>query len=164
VAQQRDRGQQVPGADAGPDLTGRGGRVEQRAQGRFELLVEVAGQGVKGRIAGVQGRGQAPFGRQELGVLTQPARQRRGPRLARGRRRRRGAGVDPALQHGHHQVRALREVPVQRADPDAGQVSDLLRGRVHAGPGEHGPGRLEQGADVALCVSSHRPRPSPRLP
>jgi hypothetical protein len=29
-------------------------------------------------------------------------------------------------------VRALREVPVQRPDPDAGQIGDLLGGRVHA--------------------------------
>jgi hypothetical protein len=35
------------------------------------------------------------------------------------------------LENGLDQVRALREVPVQRADADAGQVGDLLRGRVH---------------------------------
>jgi hypothetical protein len=29
-------------------------------------------------------------------------------------------------------VRAPREVPVQRPDPDAGQIGDLLGGRVHA--------------------------------
>jgi hypothetical protein len=80
----------------------------------------------------VQRGGQATFGRQELGVLVQPGRQGGHSRFAGRGQRRVGAGVYPVLEHGHDQVRALREVPVQRADPDASQISDLLRGRVHS--------------------------------
>jgi hypothetical protein len=43
-----------------------------------------------------------------------------------------GAGVYLVLKHGLDEVRAQREVPVQRPDPDAGQVGYLLGGRVHA--------------------------------
>jgi hypothetical protein len=54
------------------------------------------------------------------------------------RRGRVGARIHSALEHGLDQVRALREVPVQRPDPDLGQIGDLLRGRVYAGRGEDG--------------------------
>src|SRR6202021_3673927 len=51
-----------------------------------------------------------------------------------------------------------REVPVQRPDPHAGQVGDLLGGRVHPRGSEDGLGRLEQGAEVALRVGAPPPR------
>ena len=94
---------------------------------------EVAGQGVERRIAGVKGRGESSLGREELGVPVEPHRECLSWLVRGGQRRGRvGAGIHLALEHGLDQVRALREVPVQRSDPDAGQVGDLLRGRVHA--------------------------------
>jgi hypothetical protein len=62
--------------------------------------------------------------------------------------------VDPAFHDGFDQIRTLREVPVQRADPYTGQVGDLLRRCVDAGGGEYGPRGLDQRADVALRVGA----------
>jgi hypothetical protein len=81
----------------------------------------------------VQGGGEPSFGREELGVLVQPQCERRGRLVGGGQLRGRvGAAVHPALEYGFDQVRALREVPVERADADPGQVGDFLGGCVHA--------------------------------
>src|SRR5271169_4076111 len=74
-AQQGDGAQQVPGADVGTDFTGRCRGVEQRAEGGFESLVEVAGLGVERRVARVKGGGQSSFGREELSVPAEPVRE-----------------------------------------------------------------------------------------
>jgi hypothetical protein len=65
-----------------------------------------------------------------------------------------GAGIDLALEHGDDQVRALGEVPLERADADAGKCGDLLRGRGDAGRPEGGLCRFEQSGGVALCVDT----------
>ena len=125
--------QEVPGADVGTDLASRCRGFEQRPESRSDSLVEVAGQGVERRIARVKGGGESSLGGEELGVPVEPLRECRPRLVRRGQRRGRvGAGIYLALKHGLDEVRALREVPVQGSDSDAGQVSDLLRGRVHA--------------------------------
>jgi hypothetical protein len=161
LAQLGDRVQEVVGADVVADHTlGRGG-VEQRGESGAEPLQKVAGQPGERRVARVQCRGETALGAEQLGEPVDPARERL-CRLERGsqHRARLGNGVDAGLHHGLHQVRALREVPVQRADPDTGQVGDLLRGRVHAGRVEDGPRGLQQRVDVALRVGA---APSRRL-
>jgi hypothetical protein len=125
--------QQVPGADVGTDFTSRRRGVEQRAESGCEPLEEVAGQGVERRVARVKGGGESSFGHEELGVPVEPLRECYSRLVRRGQRQGRvGAGIYLALKHGLDQVRAPREVPVQRSDSDAGQVGDLLGGRVHA--------------------------------
>ena len=160
-AQQGDGAQQVSGADVGTDFTGRCRGVEQRAEGGFESLEEVAGQGVERRVARVKGGGQSSLGREELGVPVERVRERPSRLVRCGQCRGRvGAGVYLVLEHGLDQVRALREMPVQRPDSDAGQVGDLLRGRVHARGAEDGLRRRKQGADVALRVGAQLARRS----
>jgi hypothetical protein len=81
----------------------------------------------------VKGCRESSFGRDELGVPVEPLRECYSWLVRCGQRRGRvGAGIHLALKHRLDQVRTLREVPVQRSDSDAGQISDLLRGRVHA--------------------------------
>jgi hypothetical protein len=65
----------------------------------------------------VQRCGESAFGRDQRGELVEPLREG-DPRLVPGgqRRGRVGAGVDLAFDHGLDQVRALREVPVERAE------------------------------------------------
>jgi hypothetical protein len=107
---------------------------EQRPEGGSESLHEVAGQGVERRVARVEGRGESSFGGEEPSVPVEPFREGVSGFVRRGQRRGRvGAGVHLPLEHGFDQVRALREVPVQRSDPDAGQVGDLLGGALLAG-------------------------------
>jgi hypothetical protein len=74
----------------------------------------------------VQRCGESALGREQLGEPVDPLDERF-RRLVPGAqlRARVGDGVDSALYHGFNQVRALREVPVQRADSDPGQVGDL---------------------------------------
>src|SRR5580693_6222793 len=132
-AQQGDGAKKVACADVGTDFTSRGRGFEQRSEGRRDSLKEVAGQGVERRVARVKSRGESSFGREELGVPAEPLFECRSWLVGRGQRRSRsGAGVYLVLEHGLDEVRAQREVPVQRPDPDAGQVGDLLGGRVHA--------------------------------
>ena len=96
------------------------------AESGFESLEEIAGQGVERRVTRVKGGGESSFGREELGVPVEPVRECCSWLVRCGQRRGRvGAGVYLALKHGLDQVRALREVPVQRSDSDAGQVGDL---------------------------------------
>ena len=118
-------------------------------------LHEVAGQPFERRIAGVQGGGEPAFGPEEFDEPVDPERQRPrrwvgGAQLGAGG----GDGVDPGPHHGLDQVRALGEVPVQRADADSGEVGDLLGRGVHAGGVEDRPRRLDQGLDVALGVGA----------
>ena len=81
----------------------------------------------------MQGYSEPSFGRQELGVPVEPLREGDSWRVRCAQRRGRvGAGIHLAPKDGLDQVRAPREVPVERSDPDAGQIGDLLRGRVHA--------------------------------
>jgi hypothetical protein len=132
-AQQGNGVQEVPGADVGTNLTGRSRVFEQRPEGGCDSLEEVAGQGVERRVARVKGRGESSLGPEELGVPVEPLLECFSWLVGRGQRRGRGgAGVYLVLKHGLDEVRALREVPVQRPDADAGQVGDLLGGRVHA--------------------------------
>jgi hypothetical protein len=49
-------------------------------------------------------------------------------------------------------------VPVERAYPDAGQVGNLLRGRIHARRAEDRFRGLEQGVNIALRVGTQPPR------
>ena len=120
-AQIGDGVQDVLGADAAADLAAGRRGIEQCPQGGPEPLHEIAGQGGERRVTRMQGRGESMLGGEELGVPLQPLLQRliggaRPSQLAGGA----GAGVDLVLKHGLHKVRALREVPVHRADPDAG--------------------------------------------
>ena len=79
-------------------------------------------------------------------------------RLVRGGQRGCGVrtGIDLMLEDGDDQVRAPREVPVERPDPDPRPVGDLLRRGVHARRAEDDLRRLEQGVDVALGVGARR--------
>jgi hypothetical protein len=76
---------------------------------------------------------ESSLGREKLGLAVQPPREcvswlvRCAPRRGGV-----GAGIHLALQDGLDEVRAPREVPVQRSDSDASRISDLLRGRIHA--------------------------------
>ena len=108
-------------------------RVEQGRERGSQPLHEVAGQRGEGGIARVQGRREPALGPEQLDVAIDPERERLG-RWVGGGQLRPGLGevVDPRLHDGLDQVRALREVPVQRADAHPGEIGDLLRRGVHA--------------------------------
>ena len=68
----------------------------------------------------------------------------------------RGQPVDVLAVDGLEQVEAVREVPVQGADADAGPAGDLLERRVTAQLGERLAGALDQPVVVALGVGPQR--------
>jgi len=103
----------------------------------------------------VKGCSESSLGRDELGVPAEPPLERYARLVRRCQLRGRvSAGIHRALKHSPDQVRALREVPVQRADSDAGQIGDLLRGRVHACCGEDGFRRLDRTEQSAYAILS----------
>ncbi len=65
-----------------------------------------------------------------------------------------GARVDLVAEDGDHQVRALREVPVDRADPHAGLRGDLAHGGVDAAEAKTSRAAASRGVDVALRVGA----------
>ena len=137
-------------ARASPGLLG---CREQRRQRGAEVLLEVRRERVEGSVAGVERRGEPALGRDEPRVAVQPLRERLAGRVgARESRCRSGAGVDLAAEHGRDEVRALREVAVDRPDADAGLRRDLAHGRVDARGGEDLLGCLKQRVDVAPGV------------
>jgi hypothetical protein len=64
---------------------------------------------------------------------------------------------------GGNQVRALRKMPVNGADADAGLLCNLSHRSVHSRGREYRLGRLEQRAQVALGVGAHTPICAPYL-
>src|ERR1035437_4771503 len=62
-------------ADVGTNLAARCRGFEQRAEGGFESLHEVAGQLVERRIARVKGCSESSLGRDKLGVALEPLRE-----------------------------------------------------------------------------------------
>jgi hypothetical protein len=76
------------------ETVARRGGSRRAVRRRPEALLEVRGQGVERRVSRVQSCGEPAFGRDEAGVASQPARQRRaglvlGRQCGRRRRRRR---------------------------------------------------------------------------
>jgi hypothetical protein len=67
------------------------------------------------------------------------------------------AGIHFVTKDGGDQVRALRKVPVNGADADAGLLCNLSHRSVYSRGREYRLGRLEQRVDVALCVGAHAP-------
>ena len=159
LGQLSDGVQEILGADVVANRAVGHRGVEQRGEGGAESLQEVAGQPREGRVARVQRRGESALGREQVCEPMDPLGECFGW-LVHGTqgRARGGNGVDPAFHDGFDQVGALREVPVQRADSYAGQVSDLLRRCVDAGGGEDGLRGLDQRADIALRVGAARAR------
>ncbi len=140
------------------DLAGDYRGPKQRPKGGSDALLEVRSQGFKGRISRVQGRREPAFGRNKRGVSLQPFRQCLARRVFRSEER--GglrAGIDFAAEDGCDEVAALREVPVNGADADAGLFCDLSHRRVHARSREHRRGRLEQRIKVSFGVGPHAP-------
>ena len=138
---------------------------EKRPKGGPESLLKIRAQRLEGRVSRMQRRGEPALGGNEAGISLHPTRQGF-EGLVLGRKDRRGvrAGVDFATEDGSDQVRALRKVPVNGADADAGLFCDFSHRSVHPGGREHRLGRLEQRVDVPPCVGAHAPiRAVPRL-
>jgi len=120
-AQTGDGVQEISGTDVGANLATGCRGFEQQSEGGSEPLPEVPGQFVERRLAGVKGRSESWFEREELGVPVQPVRECCCWLLCGGQGLRRiSAGIYLALKHGLDQIRALRKVPVQRSNSDAG--------------------------------------------
>ena len=113
------------GADVGADLAGCRRGVEQRAEGGSEPLARSsrAGRRRPGRLSAAPSRARRLVATKLRVAVRATARAPPpGSCAALSAGAGVGAGVDLALEHGHDQVRAPREVPVQRPDPDAGAV------------------------------------------
>jgi hypothetical protein len=99
--------------------------------------------------------GKPALGRDEVDEPLHPASER----LARGvlggeRDCRLRAAVHFATKYGDDQVRALREVAVHRAEPNAGLLGDLPDSRIDSIACEHRHRGMEEGFGVALRVSA----------
>ena len=157
-AQARDRTQKFLGGDIGANLAGRCRRLQKCPKGWFQLLLEVCGQSVEGRVSRVEGLGESALGRDEVHITLGPARQRLAWLVLSGQNRRGVcAGIDFTTEDGRDEVGTLRKVAVNGPDADAGLLSDLADRSVHSGGREHRHGRLEQGIDVAPRVGAHAP-------
>ena len=163
-AQACDRTQKLLGGDVGANLAGRCRRLQKGTKCRFQSLLEVPGQGVEGRVSGVESLGKAALGRNEVHVTLYPSNQRLAWLVLGSQNRRSlGAGIDFTTKDGRNEVGALWEVPVNGSDADASLLGDLSNWSVHTGRCEHRHGRLEQRIDVALGVGAHAPiRAAPR--
>jgi hypothetical protein len=138
--------------------------LEQSAECRSQLLIEVAWQIVERRVAGMQGLGESALGSDERRVSLHPARQgiEGRERLCKHGREVR-AGVHFTAEHGGDQIGALWKVPVEGSKPNVGLVGDLAHRRIDAGDREHLLGGEEQGVETALRVGAHAtPRPVQR--